>query len=597
MRLVRTSAGASRLPWWVATFLVAFVVFGARTAAQLSLIGSSQLALNQLVNGVDADYDPANNAYLVVGANNHVTGAWVNHSGQPIDTVVIKPRSTVGTCSSSSKPYGAFPRARYSPQLGGFLVAWSEEEHSCAGGSVRVYMRTVKFPNILGPVTKIADATAHLSYGNLAIGYSPTSQRFLVAFQTLGPARVRVQLVNLNGGLIGGSVRVSEDRYAASPSVAWNPNTDQFGVGYSGEIGDAAAFFSGFVRVPATNPAAFGRTIFNNPASSRTQVTDLSFNTRTNRFLMTWWEPQKARAAEIDGAGVVRTLGTASTVIGRNSYDSLSSVINPSSGTVLLVGNMSADDDVGGTELNGQGVRISAEMTLVGSPVNQPGRYIRVASRSDGAQWLVPFSRAFLQMRDQAVFTISTNGGGTAAHPTYGGGSALPPPPPPPPTGGSGGGGTTTCTNTAPASGWVCIGDNNWVPPDHPLAAGSGGSTPPPPPPPPPTGTSGCTNTAPVAGWVCVGNNSWVPPDHPLAQGGSSGGSTGGSGTGGCTTPSPGAGWICNNGSWFPPDHPGAGLPVCTSSAGAPGSGWVKVSGGWVPPDHPLAATGTCRAA
>jgi glucose/arabinose dehydrogenase len=142
--------------------------------------------------------------------------------------------------------------------------------------------------------------------------------------------------------------------------------------------------------------------------------------------------------------------------------------------------------------------------------------------------------------------------------------------------------GTTTCTNSAPVAGWVCVGNNNWVPPDHPLAlalnGGSGGTG----------GTGGqtgggtttptCTNTAPVAGWVCVGNNSWVPPDHPLAlalNSGSSGGTggTGGTGsTGGTST-----------------------LPVCTNTAGAPGSGWVKVPGGWVPPDHPLAVHATCR--
>jgi hypothetical protein len=60
----------------------------------------------------------------------------------------------------------------------------------------------------------------------------------------------------------------------------------------------------------------------------------------------------------------------------------------------------------------------------------------------------------------------------------------------------------------------VCIGDNNWVPPDHPLA---NPTTPSPTPTPTPLPT-GCTATiaSPVPGWVCVGD-AWVPPDHPLA--------------------------------------------------------------------------------
>ena len=348
---MRVTSGPSSAPHLgtKAALVVAMIVLaaGVTARAQLGLPGPTKKALDVYnavdynADGVDAAYDPNNDVYLAVAAVNHVTGVWVDHLGVPqagVAPVPIKPKSVSGTCGSSSKPFGAFARTAYSPQLGGFLVAWSEEEHSnrpttaCGGpatvpANVRVYMRTVKYPATLGPVVRITDSTVRLSFGNLDVAYSETSQRFLIAYTSLSPAsggghpyRIRVQAVDLGGNRIGGSVQVSGDVMSWAPSVTWNSATNEFGVGYSGEIGNASAFYSGFARVPAANPAGSSRTTFNNPASGQTQLTDINYIPSTGRYLMTWWEPYKARVAEIDAAGVVKTLGTASTVIGRLSY-------------------------------------------------------------------------------------------------------------------------------------------------------------------------------------------------------------------------------------------------------------------------------------
>ena len=217
------------------------LLFGFSAKAQLGLPGPAQKVLdvypaptgyNYNADGVDSAYDPANGVYLTLAAVNHVTGVWVSPLGVPIgglSPVAIKPPSTTTTisgvtCSSSSKPFGAFARAAYSPQLGGFLVAWSEEEHpnrptaACGGPSTvparpRVYMRTVKYPNILGPVRRITDATAHLTYGNLDLAYSETSQRFLVAFNTGGgPFRIRVQAVDVYTLSLHDALPILEER-------------------------------------------------------------------------------------------------------------------------------------------------------------------------------------------------------------------------------------------------------------------------------------------------------------------------------------------------------------------------------------------------
>lgn len=83
--------------------------------------------------------------------------------------------------------------------------------------------------------------------------------------------------------------------------------------------------------------------------------------------------------------------------------------------------------------------------------------------------------------------------------------------------------------------------------------------------------TGGCTTVMPGPTWLCVDGN-WVPPDHPLAAGlpgfvGGTGGSGGSSGsgsngtTGTCTTPDPfigirGLEGVCVDGSWVPSNHP-----------------------------------------
>ena len=101
------------------------------------------------------------------------------------------------------------------------------------------------------------------------------------------------------------------------------------------------------------------RTTFNVLSAGATAVTDIGFNPVTGRYILSWWEGgPKAKIAEINQAGAVVGMGLASTKIG--SYDALSSAFNPISKTFLLAG-LDANDNVIGAELNGHGVRISAE--------------------------------------------------------------------------------------------------------------------------------------------------------------------------------------------------------------------------------------------
>src|SRR5687767_1699738 len=101
------SVMASRPAGRVALFLALALVLAAgapRPAlAQLSLPGGSQVAIGLSALGVHAAYDPVNNVYLVVGANNHVTGVFVNTLGQPVTGNLTLKGNGPGDV------YGAFP--------------------------------------------------------------------------------------------------------------------------------------------------------------------------------------------------------------------------------------------------------------------------------------------------------------------------------------------------------------------------------------------------------------------------------------------------------------------------------------------------------
>jgi hypothetical protein len=483
----------------------------------------------------------------------------------------------------------------------------------------------------LGPDIPIPGPESYLTQvGGIAVGYSTTSHRFLVAYMTKSDSvitkrstwpEMRVQLVSSTGTLVGSAVRIAGS-WARDPSIAWNSSTDEFAVAYSLEPTDSH-YLSGFSIVSPSNAQMFHSWTFNGSATGRTTWTSLDYNASTNRYVMVWWEG-RAKAAEITATGStfnVLKMGTSSFIIGKDSYDGLSAALNPVSGTIWLVGMMGNNDsDVGGLELNGHGVALGSPRIIGLSPVSngQPlaQNYVRVASSSASAAWLAVYNRSFQTVMVESTRTTTTGGGNSATFADYTEGSA-----------GSGSSGSSggistpppaTCSGSAPASNFVCVG-SSWVPCDHPMAvaAGKSCSAPPPVTTPPPHQSQGtstpppatCSGSAPVSGWVCVGDG-WLPPDHPGAiaylashSGGASQGSTApppSNPYAPCVTPPPGSGWVCTaQGNWLPPDNPNAipALPTCSSSYGTPPvAGWVRVGDGWLPPDHPGAVNAICKA-
>lgn len=379
-------------------------------AAQVSPVGAFADLMSFFVRGVDIAPD-SNGGYLVVGAQNTVLGVCVNAQGTPSGAVfTIKPASAT---------FGAFARARYGAGLnngqGGFMVVWPEEQ---ADHSLLLKSRVVSCAGPTGPEQVIGAGNPPWLESGAAIAYSATSQRFLVTWKGAPPdTRLKARILDLSGAGIGDPLYLTTG-FGRDPGATWNPNTDEFGVSFSGETATGA--FSGFVKIPAGNPAAITRNTFNAIPGGLTTITDVDYNTQTRRYVMTWFEfpGTLARVAEIDEAGNVVSMGVASSILG--SYDALSMAFNGMSGTFLLAGIDRSNDNLLLKHLNGNGIPIVGETAVIGTAA---ARYPRVAASVTAKRWNTAWSRNFLTASDQIIETGASNGGG--------GGGGTPPPPPP----------------------------------------------------------------------------------------------------------------------------------------------------------------------
>jgi hypothetical protein len=591
------------------------VTSGARVAhAQQVQGGPTTAVLPMFVRGVDSAADPSGN-YLVVGGQGPLFALCVNSQGTPV----------TGRIPVSNGGYGSFPRAVYSPSAGGFMVVWAEALGDPAGNSARsILARVVNCSGAVGPAQVVAPGV-FWEPGDMAIAYSSTSQVFLVAWQTFPDHRINATEINLDGARVGPVVALSSG-LGRDPSVAWNPNTNEFGVAFSGET------YSAFTIVPAGNPAAFRRNTFNVSGGILTTMTDVAFNPQTGMFVMAWYELSSgafAKVAEFDNGPNLLTTGVASGRLG--SYDAFAMALGSAGQTFLMVGVDRASDAILGLELNTRGFPFNGENTL--SPT-RPSRYPRVSASKISQSFNVAFSGPnFGALSSLIATSFAPHGGPAGVFPAPG----APAPAPPPPTSG---GGAAACPGTAPVPGWLCI-SGNWIPPDSPLAGGAAPPPAPAPAPPPPSGaacpgfvpgmhcvngnwvpdapgtpapapapapappppTSACPGTAPVAGWLCI-SGGWIPPDSSLARGATPSPApppppppvTGG--TAACVGSPPVAGWLCAGTNWVPPDHPLAAGAVPASqvayndgtcSGTAPVAGWVCIRSGWMPRDNPMA--------
>ena len=386
-----------------------------QVAAQISRAGATKPLIPGALLFGDVAHDPRNNVYLSVMAWGPVWAAFVNSNGDLISSFTAGP-AVPGAFANN-------PRVAYSPDLnggaGGFLVVW----HEAAGGPNFVHSSVVSYPGGVvaydpGGVDVSGGAQSFPSGGGPSIAYSPEAKKFLVTWTGDGWS-IKGRLVSgVTGVPEGGVIGVVGPVSTFHPATAWNPKTQEFGVGYAGHAG-----YMGLVRVSTTGAIIAATGPFGQSGSNMN--TALAVNA-AGRYVIGWIAPGGSRSLELDSSG--NPVAAFSTLISGQvgTVSSFAFALNPVSGTILAVGESGATKEVAGVELSSTGLPLAVAVPLTdgAGATGAGGSYApRVGARQNAKEWSISYSRynGGYVLADQIIATGSTDSG------------VGPPPPPPPP--------------------------------------------------------------------------------------------------------------------------------------------------------------------
>lgn len=383
---------------------------------QASRVGETfSVGLNSANRYPSVAFDPANRVYLVVTGGNVTTrAAFVSEDGLPLTSFDVHGPSV----------WAHAPRAAYSSDVGGFLVTWHQ---SAADGSTAVFGAIVRH----GPPVSVSAAQQIADWGTwwesgADVAYSTASREFLVVWRSAPPTNnVLARRVGIDGTPLGGAigVRVSGD-YHADPSVAYNPNTNEFLVAYASYIGAGNYAPIDVQRVQPGTGALIGGPI-ELVRSLNTYIPSVSFTSATGQFLVAWYQNLgaplvNARILNGDGSPASNILP----ILPFGAYDALNVGYNGVSGSHFLVTHHPSSPEDFGLEVSSGGAPGAVfQVTNSGGTGNF---YPRIAAHTGRAEWTMVASRQFASVIAQRIGT-TTSGGGPTPPP--------PPPPPPPPTG------------------------------------------------------------------------------------------------------------------------------------------------------------------
>jgi hypothetical protein len=372
----------------------------------------------------DIAYDPVNDVYLTVSAP-MTHGRFETADGVPLGTNEFY--------ISSSAAYNQTPRVAYGD--GSFLVTWLDVRNDPKGNLAWVYGRLVSFgaggsPTFAGPDFLIGAAVPGVDpERGASVAYSTVSKRFLVVFHQYGggtqPANdLRGQLVSSTGQLVGAPINITFDNhFQGEAGVGYSPTTDKFLVAYRHFYEPAGPATIQTKTVNATDGAlGIAADI---EAATNVNVPEVTWNPKASVFMVAWW-----RALPGSGLYLSRFInpdGTAAAaaapmIVNYGGYDSLGIDYNVRSDTYFAVIHGRApltfpQEDVG-AEISGTGVP-SAEFDVTVTN-NKLGNFNpRIAASTARNEWMMVTSTGFAIVSGQRIKT-QANGGG-------------PPPPPPPP--------------------------------------------------------------------------------------------------------------------------------------------------------------------
>jgi hypothetical protein len=423
---------ASRFTTAAAALILSLAALPTPSHAQASREGPTFVAAGAwpgfALRRPDIAYDAINNVYLVVSAP-MTHGRFETADGVPVGTNEFY--------IPSSGAYNQTPRVAYGD--GVFLVTWLDVRSDPRGGLAWVYGRLLKYgaggaPEFLGPDFLIGAATPGVDpERGAAVAYSTVSKRFLVAYHQYGAGAgplndIRGQLVSSTGQLVGAPINVTFDNhFQGEVGVGYSPASDKFLVAYRHfyEPAGPATIQS---RTVSAVDGSLG-TAVDVTAAGNTNVPEVAYNSKNSQFLLSWWQGTPGlqpiyygRLMNPDGAPAATAVPM---ITNYGGYDSLGIAYNTLADTFFAVVHGRApstfpQEDVG-AEMSGTGVpSVEFDVTVTG---NKLGNFNpRIAASTARNEWMMVTSTGFAVASGQRIKTLAN-----------GGGPPPPPPPPPPP--------------------------------------------------------------------------------------------------------------------------------------------------------------------
>jgi hypothetical protein len=361
-----------------------------------SRLGASFTAVSTYTRGSAVAFDTKNGVYLVVSSNGPLNGRFVKADGTLVGTTHFVIHG-VG--------FTHYPQAAFSPDAnggaGGFLVSWHQTQAVGATPQVRTVSYNGTDTPVLGPV---AELTTDGSWweASAPIAYSTTSKEFLVTWQAAG---IRAHRVGNSGEKLGTMIYVTNTTgYFRDPSIAYNPTNNQFLVSYGGA--DNSGAFAAAMRFAAGTGTPVGAEIPLHRAGS-VYITEASYNSLANQYLVAWWQPGGAFGKLIDASGnVLSSVLPLSTRF--SAYDALGIDFNPRSGTYMLVSHDQFSYQNGAVEINASGVPDGVGFVATEMAATRGNFYPQLAANPNQPQWLLATSTDFLSTTAQRLQSDSS---------------------------------------------------------------------------------------------------------------------------------------------------------------------------------------------
>jgi hypothetical protein len=421
-------------------FLILTLSGTAITEAAAVRSGATAVAIATGTRGSAVAYDSVNHVYLVVSTFGMLHGRFVDTNGVPLGTPFV---------IQSSPHFTHFPTVTFSPDAdggaGGFLVVWHESDFPTL---TSIHTRVVSFARS-GPAGADTVLSVEGSFWEQypAAAYSTASREFLVTWVKFGFG-IRAMRVDNAGAAMSPAFTITQtNEFEGNPSVAYNPNANQFLVLWKGWNNPGNFGFVAARLVQAGTGQLVGATATLVHAGGGTYITDVAYNSQKNEFLALWYRDAGGPAKTTLGR-VVNADGTLpGSVIAISSlwksYDGLGLAYNSRTGTYFMVAHdgrgLATSVEDGGVEIDKHGIPVDNGFLVTSSPDGKPNYYPRIAAGTRDANWLVVAAHNFQWTASQIVagtpdeetkkpdpkMSIDTPGNGLVQQPIWFAGWAL----------------------------------------------------------------------------------------------------------------------------------------------------------------------------